>query len=160
MLFSVVNGRYYYDSNTFLPSAANNDYILEEYPSQIRAVPQYDSSYNAFRPITPPYYQPAVATIRPGSYDKPATSYFDTEQIQMNLYPEYAQQPYYGGVHGQCDSRIYLSRCALIRQVRRARSFYSVFQRQSRMNLLYRICRCCRPRRSYTLRSTRMYPHY
>ena len=67
------------------------------------------------------------------AYDKPATSYFDTEQIQMNLYPEYAQQPYYGGVHGQCDSRIYLSRCALIRQVRRARSFYSVFQRQSRI---------------------------
>jgi hypothetical protein len=101
MLFSVVNGRYYYDSNTFLPSAANNEYILEEYPSQIRAIPQYDSSYNGFRPITPPYYQPAVATIRPGSYDKPATSYFDTEQIQMNLYPEYTQQPYYGGVHGQ-----------------------------------------------------------
>ena len=113
MLFSVVNGRYYYDSNTFLPSAANNDYILEEYPSQIRAIPQYDASYNnGFRPITPPYYQPAVATVRPSSYDKPATSYFDTEQIQMNLYPEYAQQPYYAGAHGQSIARSYLTHAA------------------------------------------------
>jgi hypothetical protein len=80
MLYSIANNRRYYGSDKSLSSARKKRHILEEYPSRLRGTSEYNLPYDAFRPITPPYFYQQFQDRRGSIYDRPCGHHFDNEQ--------------------------------------------------------------------------------